>query len=313
MFLPMTMLDGVPEEWGNFCSGPCANTYLHTNMRDAFLSARSADLLETLRVVHGFQGRTIGFAPHFTERKAYGGDLSDEAFETIVQRPGLSTRLLHKPFCPTLEVVEWTYVAEPGEDGETASAVLAEVMGSAAPALDHHQQWNVHNLQQPSVEATVRRLTSLDVPEPPEPSQVPFAAFVEAKKAAEAAAAAAGGGAPFQGEVRALPITAQKRSRKRPAAASAAGAAPAALAAPAAPARATAQDGYGDHHAAPAPAAAPPAPMGGLQALVAQATAAAQQPPKKRVRKSRSKAALAAEAAAKEAAREAAAADAAEQ
>jgi hypothetical protein len=271
VFLPMTMLDGVPEEWGNFCSGPCAMTYLHTNMRDAFLAARSADLLETLRVVHGFRGTTVGFAPHFTQRQEYGGDLTDEQFQAIVDRPNLTTVILRKPFCPTLEVVEWQCVAAARDTGEAASETLERVMGTAAPALDHHQQWNVNNLQQPSVDTTVRRLASLPRPEPvQDPALIPFNAFVEAKRAAEAAAAAA-------------------PAAPAPIAAPASTAAAAAAAAPAAAddaASASASASTANTPRPPRVRAAPKAPRpetnsgGGLGDLVAQA------PPRKRVRKS---------------------------
>ncbi len=214
IFLPMTMLDGIPEEWGNFCSGPCAKTYLHTNMNDAFLAIRDADLLETLRVVHGFKGTKIGYAPHFTQRRAYGGDLTDEQFQAIVDHPNLTTVLLQKPFCPTLEVVEWQCVAEEGEDGDAAAALLADVMGSAAPALDHHQQWTVSNLQQPSVEATVRRLASLPQQEPVvEQDAIPFNVFMEAKRAAIAAGGP--GAAEAMPALAPLGSAAVKRVRKR--------------------------------------------------------------------------------------------------
>ena len=248
IFIPMSMLDGIPEEWGNFCGGPCALTYLDRNMRDAFSSERKAAIMESLRVVHGFTGTSVGMAPHFTERQCYGGSLSDAAFQTIVDMPNLSTEILRKPFCPTLEVVEYKCVAPPGQDGKVAAKILEDVMGTAAPALDHHQQWNVNNLQQPSVDATVRRLASLPQADPiVDPDQIPFNVFVEAKRAAEAEGRGGNGGA---AAVVAPTPAAPKRARAAPKRAAAAAAAAAADSAPA-----------------------------GLGGLVAQA------PPKKRVRK----------------------------
>ena len=131
VFLPMRMLDGVAEEDMNFCCGPCANTYLHTNMRDAFLAGRAADLLEYMQRVHGFQGAQLGFAPHFSELQRYLGDLTDEQFDEICGRPELTTATLRRPFIPTDVVVEWQCVGTGGP--LTSASVAPEGVGAAAP------------------------------------------------------------------------------------------------------------------------------------------------------------------------------------
>ena len=113
IFIPTEMLDRRIEEYGNFCSAPCANTYLDKNMRDSNLSTRAADLFEYMQDIHGFRGTSIGFAPHFTQHVNYGGDLTDEQFDAVIGTPGLSTHILMKPYIPTEAVIEWQFAGEP--------------------------------------------------------------------------------------------------------------------------------------------------------------------------------------------------------
>ena len=198
VFMPMRMLDGVAEEDLNFCCGPCARTYLHTNMRDAFLAVRDADLLEYMQRYHGFRGTSLGFAPHFTQLQRYLGDLTDEQFDEICQKPELTTSILRRPFIPTEVVVEWQCVGDGGaldmacsaagaasatgsddaadaragvgavgpptkaaQPGEAAVKVLTEVMQAPAPPTDQHQRWDVSFLQQKPHEEILKRCASL--------------------------------------------------------------------------------------------------------------------------------------------------------
>jgi hypothetical protein len=183
VFIPMTTLDGARTEWGNFCCGPCANTYLHINMNDCALPGRAADLFEYMQDVHGFDGQQLGLAPHFSQLQTYGGDLSPEQFAAIAQNARLTTHLRMKPFIPTPVVVEWqlTGSAEGASAAAANTAALAAAMGSAAvvvPGADdggavtapavgtkapaqHHKMWTVRNKQQPSLEQIEERLASL--------------------------------------------------------------------------------------------------------------------------------------------------------
>lgn len=183
IFIPMEMLDRRVEEWGNFCSGPCANTYLDVNMRDSNLGTRAADLFEYMQDVHGFEGSEIGFAPHFTQHVDYGGDLTDEQFDLIIATPNLTTHILMKPYIPTDAVIEWQYSIALSETGggrkqqvsnrseldvgvtqatlKTGEDMLAFVMQSKPPQTDHHHRWDATHLKQPSMEAIEERLASL--------------------------------------------------------------------------------------------------------------------------------------------------------
>lgn len=107
--IPIEMLDGQVEEWGNFCKGPCVMTYMRKNMRDSNLAMRIADFFEYMQDYHGFRGTEIGFAPHFTEHENYGGDLTDAQFDDIIGNPQLTTHILMKPYIPTDAVIEWQY------------------------------------------------------------------------------------------------------------------------------------------------------------------------------------------------------------
>jgi hypothetical protein len=225
VFMPMRMLDGVPEEDLNFCCGPCANTYLHTNMKDGALATRAAHLLEYMQRVHGFRGSKLGFAPHFSELQRYMGDLTDEQFDAICGKPDLTTAILRRPFIPTEVVVEWQCVGDGGSldpshwprpaapdaaptvapaaapaapdvfprhlpmPGDAATAVLADVMQATAPPTDHHHRWDVTDLKQPSWDAIHRRQMSLP---PLAQSEGLYAQFLEARAAEEAAAAEKG-------------------------------------------------------------------------------------------------------------------------
>lgn len=180
----MEMLDRKVEEWGNFCSGPCANTYLDKNMRDSNLATRAADLFEYMQDVHGFRENEIGFAPHFTQHVNYGGDLTDEQFDMITNTPGLTTHILMKPYIPTDAVIEWQYTGGFSDrDHNTTTSntaatnrqeldigvnkqvpcddVLASVMKTRPPDTDHHHRWDATHLKQPSMDAIEERLASL--------------------------------------------------------------------------------------------------------------------------------------------------------
>lgn len=109
VFLPLALLDGHWTEWGNFCSGPCGNTYLRRNMNDANYASRAADFFTYLQDVHGFRGTYIGFAPGFDEHVAYGGDLDDEKFDIVIRNCNLNTIERMAPFYPTDVVIEWTF------------------------------------------------------------------------------------------------------------------------------------------------------------------------------------------------------------
>ena len=139
-FVPITALNGDRTEWGNFCDPSCVNTYLHRNMNDANLAGRVADLIEYFQDVHGFQGCELGFAPHFSEREAYGGTLTDAAFHEVSTTPGLRTFERMAPFIPTPVVVEWQcHVEERGAnsaDADVRTAVAAATgTGASIDAL----------------------------------------------------------------------------------------------------------------------------------------------------------------------------------
>ena len=189
IFIPTEMLDRRIEEYGNFCSAPCANTYMDHNMRDSSLATRIADFFEYMQDVHGFRGTEIGFAPHFSQHVNYGGDLTDAQFDAIINIPGLTTHIRMKPYIPTDAVIEWQFngndqelphaVAVAAQDasavGVSAGAgagagagaavghtdVLASVMRSKAPEADHHHRWDATNLKQPPMEEIEERLAGL--------------------------------------------------------------------------------------------------------------------------------------------------------
>jgi hypothetical protein len=187
VFLVIKMLDGTLQEDGNFCSGPCANRYLDTFMRDGFLAERKANLLEYMQTVHGFKGSQLGMAPLWVEHQRYGGVLTDEAFDAIIGNPELTTTILQHPFIPTESVVEWKYVRDGSRrtcethEGAPASAppsapapapapaattplsapALDAVMGPPTLDIQRHQHWDVTDLQQPPLEEIQRRLRNL--------------------------------------------------------------------------------------------------------------------------------------------------------
>jgi hypothetical protein len=149
------MLDGCREEYGNFCSGPCANTYLHHNMANVDLSARAADLFYYLQEVYGFKGTQIGFAPHFSMHVDYGGHLSDEAFTKELNEPLVTSHIRMRPFYPTDAVIE---VVAPAGD------ILEGVVGVPLPAsmTDRQQhKWEIRGIRAPTLEANELRLASL--------------------------------------------------------------------------------------------------------------------------------------------------------
>lgn len=155
VFIPMPMLDGTREEWGNFCSGPCANTYLHTNMPNVDLAARAADLFYYLQENYGFSGTQIGLAPHFSLHVDYGGHLTDAAFTKDLEEPTLTSLIRTRPFYPTDAVVE---VVAPAGD------ILEGVVGVPIPSTVSERQqhrWELRGLRAPSLEANEIRLASL--------------------------------------------------------------------------------------------------------------------------------------------------------
>ena len=166
VFIPMTSLDGAQTEWGNFCSGPCANAYLHTNMNDSNLPGRAADLFEYMQEVHGFDGEQLGLAPHFSQLQAYGGDLTPEQFAFIVGNARLTTHIRMKPFIPTEVVIEWqlTGTAEGARAAVANTTALATAMGDASAApqrITHHKTWTVRDKVQPTLDKIEERLASL--------------------------------------------------------------------------------------------------------------------------------------------------------
>ena len=213
-FIPIIVLNGSRTEWGNFCDPSCANTYLHTCMNDSNLAARVADLYEYVQDVHGFAGERIHYAPHFSQRCLYGGELTDAKFDVIAKTPGLRTFERMAPFVPTSVVIEYQCrveemegaaaaaeeaagvtavgasgslagsVAAGGAGGiatgstrtifggadkrkgaSTAAEALAKLIGYKPETANHHHQWEVHGLRQPSLADIEKRLLNLPQPD----------------------------------------------------------------------------------------------------------------------------------------------------
>ena len=175
VFIPQSRQDGTRMEWGNFCSGPCANTYLQTTAHDVHTAERVAELFHYMREVHGFTGDSIGFAPSYRQLREYGGPLTRAQFRAFCAIPELQTRERNYPFIPTESVIEWQYSAPQRQLGDpavtkadedaTGAAVLASFLGGEAPDTRHHHRWDVHGLRQPSLEDIERRMASLPKPE----------------------------------------------------------------------------------------------------------------------------------------------------
>ena len=202
IFIPIIVLNGSRTEWGNFCDPCCANTYLHTCMNDSNLAARVADLYEYVQDVHGFRGERIHHAPHFSMRAVYGGDLTDAEFDAVARTPGLRTFERMAPFIPTEVVIEWqcrmedvetveeVAVAPPqtagvsaagimaaarpaifghrkggGNGSSSAAETLSKLIGYKPEAANHHHQWEVHGLRQPSLADIEKRLLNLPKPD----------------------------------------------------------------------------------------------------------------------------------------------------
>jgi hypothetical protein len=209
-FIPIIVLNGSRTEWGNFCDPSCANTYLHTCMNDSNLAARVADLYEYVQDVHGFSGERIHYAPHFSQRELYGGELTDAKFDVIAKTPGLRTFERMAPFVPTSVVIEYQCRVEDMEGGggacadevgigsaaavgaagaagggnatgtgartifggadkrkgaSTAAEALAKLIGYKPETANHHHQWEVHGLRQPSLADIEKRLLNLPQPD----------------------------------------------------------------------------------------------------------------------------------------------------
>lgn len=176
VFMPITTIENKREEFGCFCSGPCMNTYLHAN-NDSNLPGRAADAFEYMQDVYGFRGDCIGLAPHFSQLQEYGGDLTNEQFDAIVNNPAVSTHIRMEPFRPTSVVIEWLESSAPQPPSSASgggvnvpraqqalvpsSSVLDEVMGTKAPDANHHHRWDVRGLKQPSQEDIEKRLATL--------------------------------------------------------------------------------------------------------------------------------------------------------
>lgn len=155
VFIPMAMLEGFWDEWGNFCSGPCANTYLHHNMPNVDLSLRAAELFYYLQEVYGFKGTQIGFAPHFTLHTDYGGHLTDEAFARELDEPTVTSHIRMRPFFPTDVVIE---VVAPA--GDILEGVVGIPMPPTMSGRDQHK-WEIRGIKAPALDATEIRLASL--------------------------------------------------------------------------------------------------------------------------------------------------------
>ena len=159
VFLPLNTLEHTRDEWGNFCSGPCANTYLHMNMHTVELNMRAADLVYYLQEEYGFKGSQVGMAPHFSEHVDYGGDLTDEAFTKNLQEPRVTSHIRMRPYIPTDAVIE---VVAPAGD------ILEGIVGVPLPAAVSERQqhrWEFRGIRQPSREDIEVRLASLERPE----------------------------------------------------------------------------------------------------------------------------------------------------
>jgi hypothetical protein len=250
VFLPMSTLEGVRDEYGNFCSGPCANTYLHMNMHSVDQSARAADLIYYLQEEYGFRGTHVGLAPHFTEHVNYGGDLTDEAFCRNIAEPTVTDHIRMRPFIPTDAVIE---VVAPR--GDVLEGVLGVPLPSSVSERQQHK-WEFRNIQQPPLADIEVRLASL---EKPEKRQGLYELYLERK----------GGFAPTDkspdtSEVNNVAVP-KKPAQKRKA--------PAALAAPAPVAESQqAGDNTGGGGSAPAPPPPQPASAGGLAGLLVSAS-----------------------------------------
>ncbi len=224
VFMPITTIENKREEFGCFCSGPCMNTYLHTN-NDSNLPGRAADAFEYMQDVYGFRGDCIGLAPHFSQLEEYGGDLSDAQFDAVIGNPAVSTHIRMEPFRPTSVVIEWLESSVPQAAAAAGAAsgvnvpraqqalmptssVLDEVMGTEAPDANHHHRWDVRGLKQPSQEEIEKRLATL-APQEERPGMYAlylnrrggFDAIVSEEEAGGGASAAkksgaGGGGAP---------------------------------------------------------------------------------------------------------------------
>ena len=171
-FMPIVMLDGSRTEDGNYCSGPCMLAYAHANLNDSNLAGLAADIFVYMQDVHGFRGSSVGLAPSFRQRQAYGGELTDEQFDVIVGNPCLTTHIRMKPFIPTDVVIEWQFagaatdagaVGTDAADDPTAATVLSTVIDTTTPEVDHHHRWEVRGLRQPPLEAIEARLAGLPV------------------------------------------------------------------------------------------------------------------------------------------------------
>jgi hypothetical protein len=186
VFIPMRMLEGTWEEWGNFCCGACANSYLHLFMNQVDLPGRAADLFAYMRQVHGFKGTELGILPEFHCHKDYGGPFDDTHFQKLKEDTSVKTRLLMWPFIPTDAVIE--VCARAGD-------VLEGVLGSRIPtAITERQQhkWEVRGIRQPPLEEIEARLASLP---PREKRTGAFELFCARKDEEEAAGRPGSGGA----------------------------------------------------------------------------------------------------------------------
>lgn len=163
VFSPKRMLDGVAEETGHFCSLACAARYMETNERDALLHQRLADLHEIGRAVYGFKGKTFGTAPHFSERKEYGGDLDDDAFAAVAADPAMTTRVLHKPYIPSDTVVEWRYEVDMADmnAAQAGALAVAKTMGAPPPDNNFIHRPDVAHMTQHSKEEIMARQRAL--------------------------------------------------------------------------------------------------------------------------------------------------------
>lgn len=177
-FMPIVMLDGSRTEDGNYCSGPCMMTYAHANLNNSNLAGLASDIFCYMQDVHGFRGSSVGLAPSFRQRTAYGGELTDAQFDVVVGNPCLTTHIRMKPFIPTDVVIEWQFAGDMHVVAVNAAAaastsdinipttedgveVLNAVMDTAVPEVDHHHRWEVRGLRQPPMEAIEARLASL--------------------------------------------------------------------------------------------------------------------------------------------------------
>jgi hypothetical protein len=123
--IPMEALNKTMSEYGNFCSPPCGNTFLHFFLPDALTNERASLLFIHARDNYGWTGNTIGFAPLFWQHQRFGGTMDDSQFQMVINTPELTVSLLAPPYIPAQMVEEWEMAGDADTQGLPAAAHLA--------------------------------------------------------------------------------------------------------------------------------------------------------------------------------------------